>query len=195
MVIQVGRAGNLAPEIEFTVRDIERQLNALERKLAPTGTEFPDELRADDKFYRTDRNIEYFYDGTRWLSTQLFTLEITAQPALFPVTATTTFRAPNPWAGVYELYVESGSLNALVSTVTSTTYFTCVIRYEPGGNPAVALTSNLSTQNITVNAWSTISDDVGTVVPTTADAFQMLCTETDICSAFLLGSIVYRLVG
>lgn len=36
------------------------------------GTAFPGSPVADDLFYRTDRNLIYFYDGTRWLTVNLY---------------------------------------------------------------------------------------------------------------------------
>jgi len=54
------------------------------------GTSFPVSPASGDVFRRTDRDIEYFYDGTRWLSTQVLTLGAQAQG----LTATTTFFIP-----------------------------------------------------------------------------------------------------
>lgn len=39
-----------------------------------SGTAFPAGPATGDHCYRTDRNIEYFYDGTRWLSTTLYSM-------------------------------------------------------------------------------------------------------------------------
>jgi hypothetical protein len=36
------------------------------------GTAFPAGVAAGDRFYRTDLGMEFFYDGTRWLSTEVF---------------------------------------------------------------------------------------------------------------------------
>jgi hypothetical protein len=36
------------------------------------GTSFPGSPTSDDLFYRSDLNMWFFYDGTRWLSTQVF---------------------------------------------------------------------------------------------------------------------------
>jgi hypothetical protein len=40
----------------------------------PRGTGFPTVFATNDLFFRTDRGILYFYDGTRWLSVQEFQL-------------------------------------------------------------------------------------------------------------------------
>jgi hypothetical protein len=48
------------------------------------GTSFPGSPTSGDQFYRTDRNIQYYWDGTNWLSTFSQTIE------LIPVTSFTT---------------------------------------------------------------------------------------------------------
>jgi len=38
----------------------------------PSGTSFPGSPANNDLFYRTDLDLLFFYDGTRWLTTQAF---------------------------------------------------------------------------------------------------------------------------
>lgn len=38
------------------------------------GTSFPGSPATNDRFFRTDLSLEFFYDGTRWLTTELFEL-------------------------------------------------------------------------------------------------------------------------
>jgi hypothetical protein len=42
------------------------------------GTAFPSSPANNDLFYRTDLDMEFFYDGTRWLSVNLFRCDLTA---------------------------------------------------------------------------------------------------------------------
>lgn len=46
-----------------------------------SGASFPVTPVASDVFFRTDRGEEYFYDGTRWLTTQLYTADNILQNA------------------------------------------------------------------------------------------------------------------
>lgn len=39
-----------------------------------SGTAFPSGPTTNDRFTRTDRGLDFYYDGTRWLSTQIFTI-------------------------------------------------------------------------------------------------------------------------
>lgn len=44
--------------------------------MAPgAGTAFPSSPAPGQRFFRSDRGLEYYWDGTRWLSTQLFTYQ------------------------------------------------------------------------------------------------------------------------
>lgn len=54
------------------------------------GTSFPASPATNDRYYRTDHSREYFYNGTRWLSVQLFEMPMNVMNAtLTALTATT----------------------------------------------------------------------------------------------------------
>ena len=57
--------------------------------LVPRGTAFPTSPLTGERFTRSDRNIEYFYDGTRWLSTQLYLLSMAYSPQVPTLPLTT----------------------------------------------------------------------------------------------------------
>lgn len=159
----------------------------------PSGTGFPGSPSTGDHFYRTDRNIQYYYDGTRWLSTQLFTLPIANQETLLPITATGQAYAGNPWWNEYDIYVLKGKVSITNTATTAANYFTFQFAKIDGtaSNIGGTTTSQGDTQNqltgheITINAVSA----------STVDGFQLGYTETGAASAYILGSLQYRLVG
>lgn len=59
------------------------------------GTAFPGSPATNDRFYRTDLRMSFFYDGTRWLSNELFTIDY---PQVDNISATRTDvdRIPTP---------------------------------------------------------------------------------------------------
>jgi hypothetical protein len=65
-----------------------------------TGTAFPGSPATDDHFWRSDLDMEFFYDGTRWLSTQLLSITIPVYSAsvVGPVGSTlaNAFRCSGP---------------------------------------------------------------------------------------------------
>lgn len=56
----------------------------------PSGTSFPGSPADNDLFYRTDLDTLFFYNGTRWLTTQLHRIAT----SLHNIAATTQYAAP-----------------------------------------------------------------------------------------------------
>lgn len=56
-----------------------------------SGTSFPANKATGDRYWRTDLGLEFYWDGTRWVTTQLFStpLVLRDDPS-FPYTATAT---------------------------------------------------------------------------------------------------------
>lgn len=48
-------------------------VEAIEQRVGLSGSSFPGSPSSGQFFYHTTRRLEYVYDGTRWLTTQLFT--------------------------------------------------------------------------------------------------------------------------
>lgn len=65
------------------------------------GSAFPSSPSSDDRFYRTDLAMEFFWTGSRWLSTDQYDLDIPVSPSFgaswpFAATATAGMRAAIP---------------------------------------------------------------------------------------------------
>jgi len=68
------------------MRESEMRLARLEKVQTPKepGTTFPANPATNQRFFRTDRALEYYYDGTRWLTMNEYTLTM---PLLYAFTA------------------------------------------------------------------------------------------------------------
>ena len=66
------------------------------------GTAFPGSPLTNDRFFRTDRGIEYYYDGTRWVSINEYAITLGGftynASNVLSVTNTNVFIAPSPSA-------------------------------------------------------------------------------------------------
>lgn len=51
-----------------------------------SGTSFPGSKATGDRYWRTDLAMEFYWDGTRWLSTQYYQAQITALTIVIPMT-------------------------------------------------------------------------------------------------------------
>lgn len=83
----------------------------------PSGTAFPSSPAAGERFFRTDTGFEYFYDGSRWLTTCEFVVPIVGltqysanadTPAVL-VSATDTFRITRITMSTYVATTNNGS--------------------------------------------------------------------------------------
>lgn len=82
------------------------------------GTIFPSNSEAGDRYFRTDRGIEYYFDSTNWLSLNPFYVTMAYNPNAFSRPLTTSFIyyqiISNPETN-YSIYIESFTL---ISSVT-----------------------------------------------------------------------------
>lgn len=89
------------------------------------GTSFPGSPSTSQRFFRTDRGLEYYYNGTRWLTTQRIILPLTYNPngANFsPLSATASaVLAGNAPDDTMALYVEKLLMRAQVNTTLDAT--------------------------------------------------------------------------
>lgn len=158
-----------------------------------SGTSFPGSPSTNDRFYRTDRQIEYYYDGTRWLSTQLHTIAIqnsTAQSATFATDIV------NPWASIYSLYITNFIfMSRQTAGVSSANYFTGVLQNTSDPATPTAITGTLSAINNTLDKYIQKREASNVVVADTVTCFRFLFTETGTATALLGAAFNYKLVG
>lgn len=163
-----------------------------------SGTSFPVSPATSDRFFRTDRNIEYFYDGTRWLSMQLFLLYPAPETgSINPITGggNNGQRVANPFWNQYDIYVEKIQVTTILTNATTgTNYFT--IQAQTGdGASAANLGSAISTQNDTQNARTAHTATLNTVVSSTVESIEFVFTEAGVATLYSLPVVTCRAVG
>ena len=124
-----------------------------------SGTSNPGSAAAGDRYWRTDLGLEVYYDGTRWLTTQVFQIELKHEDsatATWPITADTipAHRGTPTFGGTYDLYLLTWESNSSVAaTNNGTNYWTNhVYKYNSaaGGDTSIA-------------SFNTSADTAGTV--------------------------------
>lgn len=163
------------------------------------GTEFPPGPVTNQLFYRTDRDILYFYDGTRWLSTNLFAVPITgrATPADPPYSSTETpYYGGAPHAGVYDLWLDSLEVSFFVlggGTALGASHKWVVTLVK---NPAGTTVATVNIDSGASAVWRTLSNSIGALLGTTNFAFDVVMTKTGTPGALhFVPTLLYRLVG
>jgi predicted GH43/DUF377 family glycosyl hydrolase len=161
------------------------------------GTSFPVGPSTDDKFYRTDRNLLYYYDGTRWLSTEVF------RETFFPsdnTNPTTTHGASlGAWPvrqgdnGIYVLTVDAVTL--VVTTNDGSNYWTISYNWRNQANSSTELV-NTNTSADTATNWYNKSTSVNAVLDSTARYLNIVVNKTNAPgSIYVYPAIRYRLIG
>lgn len=116
----------------------------------PAGTSFPGSPSSNDLFYRTDRDLLYFYDGTQWLTVNLFEAQL-FQEQLAGQSATGT---AGYWAvdSTYGMYLVDVCCSLFVNgTNSGTSFWTLAIAR---GNSANSYT-DIATADTSADAGST----------------------------------------
>lgn len=165
----------------------------------PSGTSFPGSPTTNDQFYRTDRNILYYYNGTIWLSVIEYSLSIVAQ-ALIPITTSNSAVIYGACRTDYQVYVTKLIFNTFtLSPSDATNYWTMQLQTRPSTLPdtAVNVTGALiSTQSDTANITSPHFVVVNQSIPTTKSLFQFAITKVaSPGNLFPFPDVLYRLIG
>lgn len=154
-----------------------------------SGTSFPTSPSTGDKFYRTDRNLEYSYDGTRWLTTSWFSIQF---PSVRNTTGTQDFEVPVPYIGVYSIYLENLQTTALR---TGEGEFDVVLRWGNAANTLTVL-ATADGAGAATNTWDDNTVALNTVLDTSAKMLAVVYTTVSGTFSFYAGAMLtYRLVG
>lgn len=158
----------------------------------PSGTSFPGSPSTGDKFYRSDRHIEYYYDGTRWLSTQMQSITISMQQSVAP-SADFNYYAAIPFKGLYSIYLERFDVSGWRSAAGEWDF----LLQHGTGNPGTYTTiATVDGSGHPTTTWFADSATIGAVLTSSCEVFRIVLDEVS-GSATLIGAanISFRLVG
>lgn len=156
-----------------------------------SGTTFPGSPSTDDLFYRTDRDLLYYYDGTRWLTVNLY-----SQPLgnVANISATTDHWNP-VWTDDYDMWVVDWRLSMNASGLSGSAYWIADLYYPD----AAALGSIVATANMSADASNaTVKKKVavGALVGTGKDGVLVEYRKQGSPGGLWAGSMLtYRLAG
>lgn len=160
----------------------------------------PDIYIGDDHFpqvvwggrlaYRLDRGILYKYDSNlaKWLSAMPYTIYV---HGVYAATASGNGSLMgNPWAGQYDLYVETFRLTRIISPGTGN--WTAVVHQQSGASDTTLATSAA----FTTTTWDTADVTVNTIVTSDVDGFYLQMTENSgTGTAYGVPTLICRLIG
>jgi hypothetical protein len=160
-----------------------------------SGTSFPGSPSTNDLFFRTDRGLIYYYDGTRWLTVTLYTQTIESQRVVTPLSSGNFFETA-VWTEDYDQYIVDFRATVYVLTTnTGSAYWTLNLNSLDGGAAATLLVS-VNTSAISANAWTRLKGTVNALLGTGKDGIEAEFTTTGSPGTLYVSSMVtYRLVG
>lgn len=175
-------------------------LQAVELGVYPTvsssgyqeGIAFPSIPSVNDKFYRTDRNILYYYDGTRWLSVQIFEHHL----ADFANASANAGNYTAVWEAIYDVYVvDYIATMYAASGLSATAYWRFDLYFWDGGTQGAAVAS-VNNQSGTNATFERKRVSMNTLMGTSIDAISCEITKVNAPGNFFGGAfLTYRLVG
>lgn len=163
------------------------------------GSSFPGSPSSGDRYFRSDLNMEFFYNGTRWLSSQLFFNHIAHEDGTNPRTITLAYasRIGNPHRGVHDLWIEKAIVHAFqTSATTASNYYSIAViktrTVADGGDTTIA---TVSTQSLAQNDWILLSTTINALAGINTAGFAFSATRTGTQTCFIVAQVQYRLVG
>ena len=161
------------------------------------GTSFPVSPSSGDKFYRTDRNLLYYYDGTRWLTTTLYvatpTLADAGTPPYSASPGTHGYLAVDPTYDMYLVALEGTT--GIFGTNDASNYWTIGLDRRNAGNTNNNITS-CNTSGDTASNWTTHSQAIDAVL--TAGSKILIFTHAKTngpANLYVTSRLTYRLIG
>jgi hypothetical protein len=158
------------------------------------GVAFPASPTVGQRYFRTDRGIEYYWDGTRWLSTQIFTSDkylVEGNSA----TLAATGRTPVPFKGVYDIYMLDIQTTTYL-TQTPATWTISLLRATATNVTTTIASTTAVTPTTPINNWGVATTAINAVLDASAVQLNWVVTENSgTASIYAGGMFTYRLVG
>ncbi len=165
-------------------------MGVLQPVAIPGGTAFPGSPSTGQRFFRTDRGLDYYYDGTRWLTTTLYIepLGISDNFMAFTVGGN-KFRAMAALIPTYDAWlVDVISATQHSGSPMASNYWTVTL--NPSARAAFV------TSAATSNMWTSHVVSIGALNGLTTYEWDVLITATGAPGGLLLVmNVSYRLVG
>jgi hypothetical protein len=157
------------------------------------GTSFPGSKATGDRFWRSDLSMEFYWDGTRWLSSQLFIMSAMSAPTALPITANTGFWLSSFGQSTNSIYVvDFRGATYVVTTNTGSLFWT--VRLADIGSTTVG-SATFTTAADTPDVLTSHIVAVNTVV-TTPSLFQIVTTKTSTPGNMYLAMFAtYRIIA
>jgi len=162
-----------------------------------SGTSFPGTAATGDRYWRTDRRLEYFYDGTRWLTTTLFEgvlKDVLLSNLAATGSATLGYFAPGT---SFDIWVENLVTSVFVNgTTNGTNFWTIRLQKSTAGNTQTSI-GTVTTASDTGSNWTARETAMNHLVAVGTYKQMQVVAEATLSPGGLFWAVrfTYRLVG
>ena len=119
------------------------------------GTSFPSGAVSGDTFYRTDLDLLFRYNGTRWLCACLHEVSFPGEIANLAATTSDTARASPPMGLGSDVWLEELDMgyNVVSGTLSGSNYWSLALRKVPTGGGASSVVVTKTINSGSTNVW------------------------------------------
>lgn len=166
-----------------------------------TGTAFPVAPDTGDQYWRSDLGMEFFYDGSQWLSTQVYVKTFPYYTSFPPFSATNAnsmrIMLYNAASGASDLWVESFDITFHVasggSALSASHRWNVTYTIFPSG---ASFGSGIAINSGSSNVWRSATDTIDALTGATEFMINVAATKTGTPGNLsLLAEMRYRLVA
>lgn len=155
------------------------------------GTAFPT-AATGDRYFRTDRGLEYYYDGTRWVTVQLYAQDLGSWAN---VAAGSASHGP-VWAADYDQWLVDFRAVMLTASASSGSAYWRLDLYTPDGTTLGSAVATVNNASATNNSYDRKTANIGALLGTGKDGFVAdLVKVTTPGNFYGAAMVTYRLVG
>jgi hypothetical protein len=164
-----------------------------------SGTSFPGSPASGDQFRRTDRQLTYTYDGTRWLCDCLHETALSLPADTTTPNSGTSGNSVGrlPVNSTYDMWLVSMHWHSIIRTTNNGTNFWTfnLVKYTPGGTGTNIITPTTAAD--TAGQFTTHTTTIGALVQSSAHAMMQVEAVKTLSPGGMdfSGILSHRLVG
>lgn len=161
-----------------------------------SATSFPT-AATGDRIWRTDRGLEYYYDGTRWLTTTLYRESFSVGNNFNSFAASAAVGRMSPWHTTYDLWLVNLYTSYFVATTNDGTHNWTMTFAKADATNASTTIVTFTTNADAANTFLTRETAIGALfVPATYKHLRLDATKNNTPGNLTIAAALsYRLVG
>jgi hypothetical protein len=156
------------------------------------GTSFPGSKATGDRYWRTDLGLECYWDGTRWVSTTLYTATLQTFGVLQPI-ATDNGNGPAAglWGAKYDIWLVDWIQAVLVQTTNDAGNYWTIYLWDNLGN----VLASFNTTGYTAGTYGSTTTALNAALASGRKSLQLSLNKTSTPGTiFVPGIVTYRLI-